>query len=243
MTDAGSWHLHAGLVRTISARSRGLRILSLLAASAVFAACSSDGATHPPPPPNIALLKRFDSLHTVAEGDSDQRADVFGIVAKVLAEGAPVQMATISIDGRTVTDSAVAYLEVDLADNGQPNDSSLSIAMWDGHGPDSLILVSTISTFNDASIDVYQPTQINADFPIVSTAPDTLTLTMSAPGKSCTSFLSDEPPGLNAPVPLVCETQTFSISLKTHPQFRAPDSVIMPRQNIDDVRLELHLQR
>lgn len=48
--------------------------------------------------------------------------------------------------------------------------------------------------------------------------------------------ISDEPPGLNAPVPGSCQAPHFSIQFKTLPELVVQDTVVMPFQRIRDVR-------
>ena len=212
------------------------RALAIVVAVMAAFACSSSAPTRPSTPPNVLLMDRFDSLRVAAQADSDLRAGLFELIAKLLAEGAPVQRATISFNGHLIQDSAVAGLDVELS-NGQPHDSTLFIVMWDGHGPDSLINVTSLAqvTLAGAGITLAH-TSVN-DAPLLPSSIDTLALTTSAPGSACASLFTEAPPDLNVPVPVQCQAESFSVRFHELPGFAAPDTVVMPLQQIQGVRV------
>ncbi|MGH7646900.1 MAG: hypothetical protein ACREND_02200 [Gemmatimonadaceae bacterium] len=218
-------------------RVRGLVVLTSLAAVAMVAACSSDTATRPAVSPNIALMNRFDSLYRVAQGDADLRQDVFFDVVLFLAEGAPVQMASVSFNGHVIRDSAVAVLSMRTS-QGRATDSTLLIAMWDGHGPDTVISLVTLTHLTDMGTELISHDGFHADLPAFSNGDDTVRVTLSAPGETCASLLPQRPPDFNPQLPTLCQTQTFSISFKTLPQFGVADSVSMALQSLQGVRLQ-----
>ena len=226
--------MRGGSVRHIPRTTR-VPILAMVASIATIAACSSAATMQPTPAANIALMARFDSLYTAGAADSDQRANAFELIAQMLAEGAPVQKATISFNGKTFTDSAVAELHVAYT-GSRALDSSLFIAMWEGNRPDSVVVVKAKPELNYITSSVYQRSLTNIDFPVYTTVIDTVAVTMATPVSACTSLLADEPPGLNAPVPLSCQAQHFSIQFTTLPELVVQDTVVMPFQRIRDVR-------
>jgi hypothetical protein len=211
--------------------------LGVLAAVVAGIACSSDSATRPTVAPNIALMDRFDSLSHIAQADSDVRSELFTEIAEILAEGAPVQMATISIDGHAIRDSTVSALIVETS-HGQPTDSTLQILMWDGHGPDSIIAVETIATLSDLSMQLITRDgfQVNVQ-PFVSGI-DTVALALAAPGAACMSLLTERPPDLDPPPPTACQAQRIAMSFTLPPQFGSSDTVSMSQQTLQSIRLQ-----
>lgn len=155
MTTAGLWRTRRPRRRGVVVQSRRATFLAIVASIATIAACSGDSTMQPTTAANIALMARFDSLYAAGAADSDQRANTFELIAQMLAEGAPVQKATISFNGKTFTDSAVAELHLTYI-GSRALDSSLFIAMWAGNGPDSVMLVKAKPELNYVSSSVYQ---------------------------------------------------------------------------------------
>lgn len=167
----------------------------------------------------------------------DFRWPSYALIEQFLAEGAPIQMATIVIDGHVTHDSAVASLQVNTP-NGQPADSTLYVILWDGNGPDSVISIGigdearNVATFLDFSLGQTFLGATEAD------PRDTLKLTMSGPGAACASLLNDAPLDADLRTPTQCRTQAFSLSYNVLPQFGTTDTVVVPVQRIRDVRVE-----
>ena len=211
------------------------RILAVVAASIV--ACSCGSATRPSVSPKVQLIARFDSLRRDGMARFDFRWPSYALIEQFLAEGAPIQTATMVIDGRVIHDSAVASLQVNTP-TGQPADSTLYVILWDGNGPDSVISIGigdearNAATFLDFSLGQTFLGETEAD------PRDTLKLTMSSPGAACASLLNDAPPDADLRTPTQCRTQTFSLSYNVFPQLGTTDTVVVPVQRIRDVRVE-----
>ena len=212
-------------------------MLATVVTIAAFVACSCGSATRPSVSPNVQLIARFDSLRRDGMARFDFRWPDYALIEQFLAEGAPVQTATMVIDGRVIHDSAVASLQLSTP-TGQPSDSTLYVILWDGNGPDSVISIGigdgarNATTFLDFSLG-----QTYLGSTVDGSPHDTLDLTMSGPGAPCASLLRDAPPDADLRTPTKCRMQTFSFSYNLFPELGTTDTVVVPVQTIRDVRV------
>ena len=151
------------------------RVFPLVAAAAVVAACSSD-VTAPTSADNAALILHFDSLKNSSSGFGPI---VYAQFVELLAEGAPVQTGTITIDGTPKRVKVMAIRVVEVSD-GSPVDSIYAVAAWAGDGSDTAITFvssgTTVGAF--AAIGDAQGTGDGG----------TASVTPGALGASCTTF-------------------------------------------------------
>ena len=205
---------------------RGCCAVSVLAAIAVAAACSSDSSTGPSTSQNLRTLSRFDSLRNTTS--DPERASAFLSIAQILAEGAPLTTGLIKNGSVTGRFSMVAALVVDDV-NGQPVDSQYTVIGYEGNAPDSVVV------FNATSTAVFS---LVSDHAIsIGTIGGTVAITPGAPGAECTSLLAEAPPDLDAPTPIGCTLQTVQASF-TVPVGAGGDSISLPNQQVAGIRLE-----
>lgn len=143
--------------RSLTLRAFRVGMLATVVTIAAFVAGSCGSATRPSVSPNVQLIARFDSLRRDAMARFDFRESDYALIEQFLAEGAPIQTATMIIDGRVIHDSAVASLQLSTP-TGQSADSTLYVILWDGNGPDSVISIGigdgarNAATFLDFSL-------------------------------------------------------------------------------------------
>lgn len=183
--------------------SRVRRALPLVAAMALVMACSSDSVTGPSTRQNATLILRFDSLMNATSGD---RPGIYSDIAQMLAEGAPVNTGTITVNGTTERMNMAGQFLVGMS-NGVPVDSQYVLAAWKGNGSDSVIVfiqsggtVVSFSAFGATSGEDFGGTASVVQGPL---------------GASCTPFTA--PGDIFIPASISCQaetaTDTFSIVL------------------------------
>ncbi len=223
--------------RSLTLRAFRVGMLATVVTIAAFVAGSCGSATRPSVSPNVQLIARFDSLRRDAMARFDFRESDYALIEQFLAEGAPIQTATMIIDGRVIHDSAVASLQLSTP-TGQSADSTLYVILWDGNGPDSVISIGigdgarNAATFVDFSLGQTFLGSTEGGNPL-----DTLELMMSRPGAACASLLHDAPSDADLRTPTQCRTQTFSLAYKLFPELGTTDTVVVPVQTIRDVRV------
>ncbi|HEX6814808.1 MAG TPA: hypothetical protein VF102_03960 [Gemmatimonadaceae bacterium] len=202
------------------------RAVPLLAALAIAGACSSSSVTGPNTSKNAMLLAHFDSLRVATA--SGFRVDVYAEIEEMLAEGAPVGSAMVTVNGSSSRVNIVAQLEVqDL--NGAPFDSVYTIGAWLGDGSDSAMVFGqsgisllAVTAFGSASAE---------DFDVTGT------VVVGAPRGACTSFLSLAPPDIAAPAPLGCQLQTASDAFTIVLDGGQGDTISLPNQKVTGIRI------
>lgn len=202
------------------------RAVPLLAVMLMAVACSSNSVTGPDTSQNAKLLARFDSLRIATS--SGFRAEVYANIEEMLAEGAPVGSAVITVNGSSTRFNIVAQLSVqDL--NGAPFDSDYSIAAWQGNGSDSVML------FGKSGVSLFAVTAFGSeaaeDFDV------TATVVPGAPSGACTSFLSLASPDIAVPAPVKCQLQTVSDSVAIVLDGGQGDTVALPNQKVTGIRV------
>jgi hypothetical protein len=171
-------------------RSARTRLAVPLFAATVFAvACSSNTPTGPDTSHNAALARHFETLLDASTGF---RATIYSDIVAMLAQGAPVDTGTITVNGATQRVSVITERSVRLL-NGAPLDSQFAIAAWNGDGTDSVILFDqSVGTFTLWAFGEAAGEDTGGSLLVVS----------SPPGAQCREFLSAALPDIDIPAPL-----------------------------------------
>jgi hypothetical protein len=201
------------------------RVFPLVAAAAVVAACSSD-VTAPTSADNAALILHFDSLKNSSSGFGPI---VYAQFVELLAEGAPVQTGTITIDGTPKRVKVMAIRVVEVSD-GSPVDSIYAVAAWAGDGSDTAITFVSSGTTVGAFAAIGD-TQGTGDGGTASVTPGAL-------GASCTTFTP--PSDIDLPPTISCNLQSSVASFLVSINGDGP-TVGLPQQAIKGVRAELEV--
>lgn len=192
----------------------------------VAVACSSSSVTGPSTSQNAKLLARFDSLRLATS--SGFRADVYANIEEMLAEGAPVGSAVITVNGSPSRFNVVAQLSVQNL-NGAPFDSDYALAAWQGDGSDSVLL------FSESGISLFAVTAF--DSASAENFVVTGTVVPGAPSGACTSFLSLASPDIEVPAPVKCQLEAASDSITIVLDGGQGATVTMPNQKVTGIRV------
>jgi hypothetical protein len=169
---------------------------------AVTAACSGSSVTGPTTSRNAELIVHFDSL---APSSPPFHAFHLADIAALLANGSPVGVARIRLNGATAVYSTVGQYDVtDLS--GAPRDSALVVLAWRGADADTIVLLEFQSNGFFAELTTTDGLVLDDIIPSSGTA------LASAPRDTCTSFLSALPPNTPVIPPVACNEETITAS-------------------------------